>query len=365
MKKIRFYFMLLFSFCSLSLFSSHMVFALDNQSGTAGESHAIYRLYNYENGEHLYTIDANEKDVLYQQHHWGYEGVAWYAPSSGNAVYRLYNHGLQNHLYTMDLNEVRVLTTYHGWQLDNAGNPVFYSGGSTPIYRVYNPALRGLHHWTTDFNEYSILPNHGWKQEGEAFFAESLGNPMQTQYVSNVLYNGYYYYVRGKYGYVPIVNKKYPVNSQYSPGENAEAKAAFLTLTNQMRQLGFSISHSYSGFRSYSLQDSLYNNYVAQEGRVAADRYSARPGYSEHQTGLAFDILNGQGELLQGEAAQWLAKHAHEYGFIIRYLPGKEAITGYMHEEWHVRYVGQEAADIYHSGLTLEEYFEIAGGDYQ
>lgn len=356
---------LLFSFYNLSLFSSNRVLALDNQSEIAGESIAIYRLYNYENGEHLYTVDSNEKDVLYQQHNWGYEGVAWYAPSSGKAVYRLYNHGLQNHLYTMDLNEVEVLTAHHGWQLDNDGKPVFYSGGSTPIYRVYNSALRGLHHWTTDYNEYSILPSHGWKQEGEAFFADSLGHPIQTQYASTILYNGFYYQVRGKYGYIPIVNKKYPVNSQYSPGENAEAKAAFLALTNQLRQLGFSISHSYSGFRSYSLQDSLYRNYVAQDGRVAADRYSARAGYSEHQTGLAFDILNGQGELLQGEAAQWLAEHAHEYGFIVRYLPEKEAITGYMHEEWHVRYIGKEAGDVYRSGLTLEEYFGVVGGDYE
>lgn len=144
----------------------------------------IYRLYNRSNGEHLYTTSQNEKNVLYSQHGWGYEGVAWYAPDGGTPGYRLYNAGLQNHLYTSDLNEVHVLTSYHGWTKDNNGQPVFYSGGGTPIYRVYNPRLRGLHHWTTDRNEYNVLPRHGWSQEGIKFYANQLGNPIRTQYAN-------------------------------------------------------------------------------------------------------------------------------------------------------------------------------------
>lgn len=146
----------------------------------------IYRLYNRHNHEHLYTRDENEKNVLYQQHGWGYEGIGWYAPDGGTPVYRLYNAGLQNHLYTSDLNEISVLTRYHGWTQDNNGQPVFYSGGTVPIYRVYNPPLRGLHHWTTDANEYNILPSHGWKQEGIKFYAERNGNPIQTQYAQPI-----------------------------------------------------------------------------------------------------------------------------------------------------------------------------------
>ncbi|OLF49032.1 hypothetical protein BU202_01370 [Streptococcus cuniculi] len=144
----------------------------------------MYRLYNRTNGEHLYTTSANEKDVLFKQHGWGYEGIAWNAPDAGTPVYRLYNAGLQNHLYTSDVNEVQTLIRKHGWTADNNGQPVFYSGGSVPIYRVYNFKLRGLHHWTTDANEYSILPRHGWQQEGVKFYANSLGAPIQTQYAT-------------------------------------------------------------------------------------------------------------------------------------------------------------------------------------
>lgn len=145
---------------------------------------AIYRLYNPRNGEHLYTTDANEKNVLYKSHGWGYEGIGWYAPDTGTPVYRLYNAGLQNHLYTTDVNEVKVLTSRHGWKSDNNGRPVFYSGGAVNIYRVYNPKLRGLHHWTTDRNEYNILPRHGWHQEGIKFKGIQNGAPIKTQYVT-------------------------------------------------------------------------------------------------------------------------------------------------------------------------------------
>lgn len=140
----------------------------EEASATSG-ARPIYRLYHPITGEHLYTTDRYEKDVLYQQRGWGYEGIAWYAPSTGKPVYRLYNAGLMNHLYTSDTNEVKVLTSRHGWKSDNNGQPVFYSGGAVKIYRVYNYRLRGLHHWTTDLNEYNILPRHGWTQEGVVF----------------------------------------------------------------------------------------------------------------------------------------------------------------------------------------------------
>lgn len=144
----------------------------------------VYRLYNKYNGEHLYTTDQHEKDILFTQHGWGYEGEAWYAPNPGQGtpVYRLYNAGLQNHLYTTDSNEVRILTSKHGWTVDNHHQPVFYSGGSATIYRVYNKGLRGLHHWTTDLNEYNTLPSHGWKQEGVKLYGERIGTAIQTQY---------------------------------------------------------------------------------------------------------------------------------------------------------------------------------------
>jgi hypothetical protein len=132
---------------------------------------AIYRLYCPVNGEHLYTTDYNEVQVLSTQHGWTYEGIGWYAPTSGTAVYRLYNPILRNHLYTTDTNEVNVLTSQYGWVKDNDGKPLFYSGGSTPIYRVYNAGLSGMHHMTTDYNEYLTLPLYDWEQEGIKLYA--------------------------------------------------------------------------------------------------------------------------------------------------------------------------------------------------
>ena len=182
---------------------------------------------------------------------------------------------------------------------------------------------------------------------------------------TKVTKKGLYYSVQGKYDEILVVNKHYPLSKDYNPGENPTAKAAFLKLIAQMQKEGYAVSDNYSGFRSYATQAQLYQSYVNREGQAAADRYSARPGYSEHQTGLAFDVIGTNGHLVEDEsAAQWLLDHAADYGFVVRYLKGKESVTGYMHEEWHLRYVGKEAKEIAASGLTLEEYYEFDGGDY-
>ena len=138
-----------------------------------GDSQPMYRLYLPTNGEHLYTSDRNETIVLATKNGWTYEGVGWYAPLNGTPVYRLYNSGLRNHLYTSDLNEGNTLTAGdpENWHWDNNAQPLFYSGGSVPIYRVYNRELSGMHHLTTDYNEYITLPNHGWQQEGISIYA--------------------------------------------------------------------------------------------------------------------------------------------------------------------------------------------------
>ena len=177
--------------------------------------------------------------------------------------------------------------------------------------------------------------------------------------------NGSYYSVRGKYDDIIIVNKKHGLSKDYNPGENPIAKAAFVRLRDDMINQGLNVGRSYSGFRSYDYQKTLYDNYVSRDGQAAADRYSARPGYSEHQTGLVFDLTDKSGNLLEdARASQWLKDNAHNYGFIVRFQAGKEASTGYMPEAWHIRYVGKEAKDIHDSGLSLEEYFGIEGGDY-
>ena len=198
--------------------------------------------------------------------------------------------------------------------------------------------------------------------DGGRYYVDTTGLWKANSKVSN---KGSYYSLQGKYDEIVVANKHYPMSKDYYPGENATAKAAFLKLIAQMKEEGYAISDNYSGFRSYATQAQLYQSYVNQEGQAAADRYSARPGYSEHQTGLAFDVIGTDGQLVEdSSAAQWLLEHAPDYGFVVRYPRGKESVTGYMHEEWHLRYIGKEAKDIATSGLTLEEYYGFDGGDY-
>lgn len=159
---------------------------------------------------------------------------------------------------------------------------------------------------------------------------------------------------------VMIVNKSYSVPSSYAPGGlTSETQAAFNKMKAAAAKEGISLWNA-SGYRSYGYQSTLYWNYVARDGQYAADRYSARPGHSEHQTGLALDINNASGSFTGSKAAKWTAEHCAEYGFILRYPAGKESITGYMYESWHFRYVGTELAKkITDSGLTMEEYYGI------
>lgn len=176
--------------------------------GATPSSIPIYRLYCPVNGEHLYTSDVNERNVLYTRYGWGYEGVAWYADTSGTPVYRLYNSGLKNHLYTTDLNEVKSLLKIPEWSLDNNGEPLYYSNGSVPIYRVYNYALNGMHHLTTDGNEYNVLPGHGWKQEGVSLYARAIGSPVRTQYYPSPLQ------VKSRYSYSLKILNQYETYSE-------------------------------------------------------------------------------------------------------------------------------------------------------
>ena len=186
-----------------------------------------------------------------------------------------------------------------------------------------------------------------------------------SQKKAEVVDKGDHYSIQGKYDEIVVANKHYPMSKDYNPGENPTAKAELLKLIAAMQQAGFPISDNYSGFRSYETQTQLYQNYVDKDGKAEADRYSARPGYSEHQTGLAFDLIGTNGDLVTEEkAAQWLLDHAADYGFVVRYLKGKEKETGYKAEEWHLRYVGKEAKEIAASGLSLEEYYGFEGGDY-
>lgn len=136
---------------------------------------------------------------------------------------------------------------------------------------------------------------------------------------------------------------------------------AFYSMQKSASNQGINLS-IISGYRSYNTQYTLYNRYVSKDGKAEADTYSARAGHSEHQTGLAADINSLKKSWINTEEGQWLNNNCYKFGFIIRYPEGKESITGYMYEPWHIRYVGVDiATDLYNNGnwISLEEYLGI------
>jgi len=179
-----------------------------------------------------------------------------------------------------------------------------------------------------------------------------------------------------------IVNKKHciqpltftpnTVSVSCAGGDNAVIAASavndFKALCNAAKAEGAPLGIT-SSYRSYQTQVSTYNYWVTQGGQTAADRYSARPGYSEHQTGLSVDFSAGNSGLdsFTGTAQQkWMAKNAPTYGWIQRYTTANTAITGYNAESWHFRYVGRSAASSYlaSNAGSLEKFWGISGGDY-
>lgn len=184
-----------------------------------------------------------------------------------------------------------------------------------------------------------------------------------------------------------VVNKRRPLNPKtYAPNDlvvpNVAMRSNITSDEKQLRSeparalesmvaagakegLGFTLQ---SGYRSYNFQVALYNRYVAQQGQATADTQSARPGYSEHQTGLAVDLGSKSHPECDVEACfgqtpegEWLAKNAAEYGFIIRYTSGNEHTTGYIAEPWHLRYVGKALAkEMQKTDIsTLETFFDL------
>ncbi len=170
-----------------------------------------------------------------------------------------------------------------------------------------------------------------------------------------------------------VVNKKRPLNPlNYAPSDltsvgngqtmRAEAASSVSQLFVAAKTAGYAILAE-SGYRSYQQQVLVYNHEVQTFGQAKADTESAKPGYSEHQTGWAVDIQTPgclEDCFAGTPASTWLKAHAHEYGFILRYAPDKVAVTGYRSEPWHYRYVGKPlAAEIYSSSQTLEEFFGL------
>ncbi|MBR6113392.1 MAG: D-alanyl-D-alanine carboxypeptidase family protein [Bacilli bacterium] len=166
------------------------------------------------------------------------------------------------------------------------------------------------------------------------------------------------YYVNG----LLIANKTYALPSSYNPGGLLELfNSNFNDLKSAAKKEGVNLS-VISGYRSYATQQGTYNNWVSYYGKTKADTLSARPGHSEHQTGLAADINSLSQSFINTKEGKWLNDNCYRYGFIIRYVKDKDDQTGYMYEPWHIRYVGKDLAKkLYNNGdwLTVEEYFGI------
>ncbi|WP_068783889.1 M15 family metallopeptidase [Paenibacillus phocaensis] len=180
-----------------------------------------------------------------------------------------------------------------------------------------------------------------------------------------------------------LINKQFALPDEYEPKDlvypdvrftfkekiekrmmRKEAAAALEELFEGAEKDGIYLA-GVSAYRSHRTQTALFNRYVEKDGEEVAKTYSAVPGHSEHETGLAIDVSGSDGKCAaescfgDTKEAAWLADHATEYGFIIRYPEGKEEITGYKYEPWHLRYVGKEiSADIGERNITLEEYYD-------
>lgn len=170
-----------------------------------------------------------------------------------------------------------------------------------------------------------------------------------------------------------LVNKYHKLDENYEPSDltiidskyasgtqklRKEAQIKFEEMASDMAKENLKI-YAGSTYRSYTYQKGLYDRYVKKDGFAAAETYSARSGYSEHQLGLAVDIVNGKWDYLSENDKEYdyLVKNSYKYGFILRYPRGSEYVTGYMFEDWHFRYLGVElATKVFNSGLTYDEY---------
>src|SRR5574344_433342 len=197
-----------------------------------------------------------------------------------------------------------------------------------------------------------------------------------VSYVNTGIYNEYYSNMMGtniSKNILMIVNKYYYLSSTYEPNDLRTIDKAYSKgVNNKLRDVAASafermaaaakldniIIFNQSAYRSYNVQSNIYNRSVSQYGVSVSDKTSARPGNSEHQTGLALDVNMISDTFETTDAFKWLTSNAYKYGFILRYPKGKDKITGYSYEPWHYRYVGEDIAkQIKDEGITFDEYY--------
>jgi len=245
------------------------------------------------------------------------------------------------------MNETKENTKYH--QLDNINEKIaYYKEENTERYIIYKD-----NHPNISTEQVIIDVNIGLDYP---YYTNE--KPAQLPNSSMILVNKYNYLTEE---YIPEnleeINEKYAVSNMKLV---SYAKNAFEELAESAKNENLNII-AMSTYRSYQYQRSLYNRYVSQDGQEAADTYSARPGYSEHQTGLAVDVYDGKNmfdNFKETKEFTWLKENAHKFGFIMRYSLEKERETGYKYEPWHYRYVGKEIAEyIYKNNISYEEYY--------
>jgi len=296
----------------------------------------------------------------------------------------LINHGKENITYTPDIYDILHSKNFKEENLDRylSYYEEYESAGSRVVIAVNHNLdeedigvddtiflfMEKEYALTRNLNRYKSYYQEHKDLEIDEVIARVNSNLDKTFYQDvnptdlgkeNLLIVNKFYYVEDDY----VPDNLVTISSIYGRGEiKEEAYNAFIKMYNDAKKENLHLFIA-SPYRSYKRQNELYTNYSNKDGVQNADTYSARPGYSEHQTGLAMDLgtTSNQniGDFEKSKEFKWTKENAHKYGFILRYPKGKEYITGYIYEPLHYRYVGLEAANyIYEHNITYEEYYE-------
>jgi len=336
--------------------------------------HQMNTMYSVKSGDTLYTISQRFDTTvshLKKLNHL-YSDTIYIGQQLKVISDQLYNIKYGDTLYT--ISQKFGTTISHLKQLNNLTDNVIYEGQQLkvidPHQKIYTVKYGDTLSKIASMYDTQILP-----LKAINFLVEDIIYSDQTLYIPD------HYTVTNSNSIMVLVNKKYSLPSDYIPSDlivpnipftfteyqpkkllRQEAASALELLFNKAAKEGIQL-FGLSGYRSYERQDAIFTSNVQRRGLKAANQFSAKPGESEHQTGLAIDVTSPSvnyglsqafGDTKEGK---WLQENAPSFGFIIRYQKGKESITGYQYEPWHIRYVGIEAAqEITRRNITLEEY---------
>ena len=297
------------------------------------------------------VAEEDYKDVL----NLGYDKSLLEILSASGYDESKFNNYIEYYVKNKDANINDIITIINsGYDLDNYPASSLLADLVKEKYYINDNVARYLDYGNShDIGAKKIISLVNSKAD-LGFYSESYDSVLDD---NNLILVNKFYHLKEDYMPSDLVS----LGGQYNRGANSrmrkDAAEAFMKMVDAAK-LDNIILYNMSAFRSYDYQENLYNRYIKRDGKEAADKYSARPGYSEHQTGLCSD-LNVIDDSFDGtDEANWLRDNAYKYGFILRFPKGKEDITGYKYEAWHYRYVGVEAAKIiYEDDITLEEYY--------